>query len=191
MNLQYTVTHRSSTLCTICFPARTTMALFKCHPICQIRTGRLTFQAQKKVIKQSLGQWIASNWEAHTWQQGSSFNRQHWRKLPERKSFGPPAQCIEPSSTSTVISGSRDCRSGVAMVFESRPDHHREKVVHIVSSGLGCFCTDHSRMSLWSCVHEKLKSIISKSKYRYLKGGRTNDAKYFHHVLSVIKLSAK
>lgn len=126
MNLQYTVTHRSSTLCAICFPARTTMALFKCHPIGQIRTGRLMFQAQKKVIKQSLGQWIASNWEAHTWQQGSSFNRQHRRKPPEWKSFGRPARCIEPGLTSAVVSGSWDCRSGVEMVSESRPDHHRE-----------------------------------------------------------------
>lgn len=123
MNLQYTVTHRSSALCSICFPARTTMALFKCHPIGQIRTGRLMFQAQTKVIKQSLGQWIASNWEAHTWQQGSSFNRQHWHKLPEWKSFGRPAQRIEPSLTSTVISGSWD---EMVMVSESRPDHHRE-----------------------------------------------------------------
>lgn len=96
--------------CSLCFPAGTTMALFKCHPIepcgCQIGTGCLMFQAQEKVIKQSLGQWIPSNWQVHTWWGGSH--------SPD----GTGAVCqsgkvldrlnIQSSSTSAVRSGSSD-----------------------------------------------------------------------------------
>lgn len=121
MNLQYsqTIEIAPTVPCSTRFPAGTTMALFKCHPIeppeCQIRTGCLVFQAQKEVIKQSLGQWIPSNWEAHTWQRGSSFSRQRWCCLPEWKSSGAPVRLKQPSSTFTVRSGSLDCRSGVTV----------------------------------------------------------------------------
>lgn len=116
--------------CSTCFPARPTMALFKCHPIepcgCQIRMGCLMFQAQKEVIKQSLGQWIPSNWQVHTWQRGSSFSRQRWCSVPEWKSFALPMQCIQQGLTSIVRSGSSDCRPRVMMALESRPVPHRQ-----------------------------------------------------------------
>lgn len=46
------------------------------------------FQAQKKVIKQSLGQWILSNWKVHTWQQECSFTDNSGEVHQDGKSSG-------------------------------------------------------------------------------------------------------
>lgn len=157
-----------------CFPAGPTMQLFKCHPVelCerQIRTGCPMFQAQKKVIKQSLGQWILSNWKVHTWQQECSFMDDTGRSLPGWKSSGAACSIYVDIYSQIHMQVALIVTSGVITTLDRSTEEETHDQGYELLYALTdpcCYKLDRTGTTLWlwSRVREKLNScsLISRS----------------------------